>query len=84
MYRAAVDCPHDHGIELECENCRIGCFRPARFKNPNFGRAEAEGDPDKWWLYAYSYAEWLCAEHYDEVMDRSEESYSEEDQNFST
>jgi hypothetical protein len=45
-----------------------GCPKPGRFRNPVF-------DPDglrfKFFGF-FGYAEWLCAEHYDEVMDFKE------------
>lgn len=42
-----------------CDKCRVGCFEPGRFKNPLFSPL---GGP-------YNYAEWLCAPHYDKVVD---------------
>lgn len=59
-YRAAVNCERaDHPEHLERrEDCRIGCFNPARFRNPEY--------PDGGY---YNYTEWLCAEHYDHVVD---------------
>jgi epoxyqueuosine reductase QueG len=42
-----------------CTKCQIGCGALARFKNPNCPDIEAQ----------YNYAEMLCAEHYDEVLD---------------
>src|SRR5574337_106633 len=61
-YRAARDCQNGHGsLVHDCEECRIGCFEPGRFKNPFY--------PDG---PMFNYAEYLCAEHYDEVMDLQE------------
>jgi hypothetical protein len=82
MYRASKDCPNDHGITHSCESCRIGCFKVARFRNPNFGVTSETVGENRWWMYQYNYAEWLCADHYDEVMEEKseyEELYSEED-----
>ncbi len=62
-------CHNGHRLGTDgCEDCRIGCFKPARFRNPNY-------DPEgKMSFGVYNYAEWLCAQHYDEVMsDKSEE-----------
>jgi len=71
IYRAEKDCPNDHGIHPSgCdEDCRIGCNRVARFRNPNFSVHRGDIEDHKWWLYQYNYAEWLCAEHYDEVVE---------------
>lgn len=60
---------HDPDCELckavfdgDCPSCRTGCFSAAKFRNPLH-------DGDGTGLGIYNYAEWLCAEHYDEVMD---------------
>jgi hypothetical protein len=82
MWRGPCHVCQDRPLGAEgCDDCRIGCFKPARFRNPNFGRKGAEDTFGKWWLFQYSYAEWLCAQHYDEVVaDKSdyEEWYGEE------
>jgi hypothetical protein len=65
IYQGPCDC------NVACERCCIGCNRPARHKNPffgvnfNLGRSWVEGCV--WWQTKYSYAEYLCAEHYDEM-----------------
>jgi len=74
MYKGPCDC------EVSCNRCRIGCFKPARHKNPFFGK---EFYSDKcWWRACYSYAEDLCAECYDHMVDEvvgMEEAFSGED-----
>ena len=58
IWRPAIYCNEDNHPNSEyCwDKCRIGCLAPAKFKNPTY--------PDG----RYGYAEWLCAECYDEVM----------------
>jgi hypothetical protein len=49
--------------------CRVGCFNPARFRNPFYGRSSAsEDDLYYWWRYMYTHVEWLCAECYDDMI----------------
>ena len=77
-----------HGVSKKCEaankvsclrdECRIGCFRPARWKNPFFG---GKIHATKWWRNPYNYAEHLCAECYDSAIAELkdyEEMYGEE------
>jgi hypothetical protein len=73
IYKCGPGCrPHSPTGDTG-EKCRIGCFKPARFLNPNFGVDSDDDVFDHWWKYEYNYAEYLCAEHYDEVMrDKSE------------
>ena len=77
MYRASEQCRNDHGAG-GCEKCRIGCFNPARWLNPFFGK---EGDDRFWWRNPYNYAEYLCAGCYDRMMEELkdyEEMFGEE------
>lgn len=46
--------------------CRIGCFNPARFRNPFYGKESH--DDTYWWRGMYNYVEWLCAECYDDMI----------------
>ena len=62
------------------KGCRIGCNRPARFKNPFFGKETP--DEAHWWRNPYNYAEYLCAECYDNALsdlEEWEELYGEAD-----
>ena len=71
MYRGPCDCKN------ACERCRIGCHRPARHKNPFFGKDYGE---DRWFRGCFNYAEYLCAECYDQMVSdlrRFEEMYRE-------
>lgn len=59
--------------------CRVGCFNPARFRNPFYGMGKEE-EMFYWWRYMYSHVEWLCAECYDDLIRTSryfEEIYRE-------
>ena len=61
IFKGPCDC------KISCEKCRIGCFKPAKFRNPSY-------DPDglvKGTIY--NYAEWLCASHWDEAVAYKEE-----------
>lgn len=55
-----------------CDHCRIGCFNDARMRNLFFGK-EFGADENYWWRGMYSHCEWLCAEHYDDMVDTSKE-----------
>jgi hypothetical protein len=48
-----------------CEHCRIGCWNPAAYRNPWFGKP---GHPLFWWRDPYNYAEYLCVECYDSAV----------------
>jgi len=81
IYRATRGCRGNRGAEVvhACDKCRIGCFKPARWRNPFFGKDYP--DEAHWWRNPYSYAEWLCAEHYDgamETLKEYEDIYGEE------
>lgn len=56
-----------YNISRGCDHCRIGCFNPARMRNPFFG-IERDWSEDYWWRGMYSHVEWMCAEHYDEMI----------------
>ena len=56
-------CGCDHG----CEDCRIGCFNPAAYRNPFFG-LDFHSDQDCWWRGGYNYSEYLCAKCYDSIV----------------
>jgi hypothetical protein len=71
IYRARADSKCDHEFVCGCEKCRIGCYKPARWRNPWFGKDYP--DEDHWWRNPYSYAEFLCAEHYDDATDTLKE-----------
>jgi hypothetical protein len=72
MYRASEKCRDKHGVGPgDCATCRIGCFKEARWLNPWFGKDYP--DEEHWWRNPYSYAEWLCAEHYDEAVETLKE-----------
>jgi hypothetical protein len=58
--------PECSGNNCTCEHVRIGCGRPARWKNPFFGKKF--GLEGQWWRGWYSYAEYLCAECYDRMV----------------
>ena len=73
-----------------CDDCIIGCFNPARMRNPFFG-TDFANPISYWWRGMYSDIEWLCAEHYDGMiaeMREMEEMYArawteyEEDEEF--
>lgn len=69
-------CGCGHG----CERCQIGCFAPARYRNPFYGTDFAT--EDCWWRGGYNYAEFLCDEHYDDMVADAknwEKAFSEED-----
>lgn len=60
MYKGACDhCKHG------CNKCRIGCWNPAAYRNPWFGKP---GHPRFWWRDPYNYAEYLCIECYDDAV----------------
>lgn len=73
--RAEYDCcEHGDFAVIGCDRCRIGCFNPARHRNPFFGR-EFAFDPERyWWRSMYSYTEWLCAQCYDDMLSSIRES----------
>jgi hypothetical protein len=58
------------------EKNRIGCFNPARWLNPFYDpdgtkfRSVWDDNPDLSLPVTggYNYAQWLCTDHYDEVM----------------
>lgn len=51
-------CPAGETPGIAGDTKRIGCFNPARFRNPEYPGGGY-----------FNYAQWLCAGHYDEVMD---------------
>jgi hypothetical protein len=66
IYGPAVNCPTGEcrvgTVDTpphNCDSCRIGCLKPARFENPYFGQRNG----------CYGYARWLCAEHYDDAVE---------------
>lgn len=63
MYKGP--CPNG-SCKWGCDDCRIGCFRPARYRNPFYGTDL--GDEHHWWRGGYNYAEYLCAECYDSMV----------------
>src|ERR1700675_3823046 len=67
MYKGRCPRDCDHG----CGHCQIGCNNPARHKNPFFDKEF--GSEDYWWRGMYSYAEWLCAECYDQMVSHAKE-----------
>jgi hypothetical protein len=76
MFKGPCEC------SLGCADCRIGCFAPARHRNPFYG-TDFHSE-FCWWRGGYNYAEFLCAEHYDMVAAkeweeafRGEEGYEE-------
>src|ERR1700675_4051485 len=65
--------------------CQIGCFRPARDRNPFFGTDFY--NEVAWWRGGYNYAEYLCVECYESMVAdakewedafRDEEGYEED------
>ena len=71
------------GCKWGCDDCRVGCFNPARHRNPFFKKDF--WDEDYWWRGGYCYAEYLCAECYDRMVAEAkeyEEFYSENDENY--
>src|ERR1700677_2431555 len=46
-----------HCCEHGCEDCRVGCFNPARHKNPFFDKGFCS--EKHWWRSTYSYTEYL-------------------------
>jgi len=78
MYKGPCDC------KIACERCRIGCYRPARHKNPFFGKHFGDVDRHWWRCGTYSYAEYLCAECYDLMVSdlKEEEEAFREDEGF--
>ena len=77
MFKGPCDC------EISCNRCRIGCFRPARYKNPFFDKVYSGNRySNNQWRVCYSYAEYLCAECYDIMVSRlrvEEDTLREED-----
>lgn len=74
MYKGPCDC------KVSCSKCQIGCYNPARHRNPFFGKEFA--DDKYWWRGCYGYAEFLCAACYDHMVESTrewEEVYSEEE-----
>ncbi len=69
-YRVRQDCQRclDAEFPRDCEHCRCGCFEIARFKNPNYS---LDGGPTSKGMY--NYADWLCADHYDDVIKSNED-----------
>jgi hypothetical protein len=67
MYRGPCGRDCDHG----CAHCQVGCFNPARFRNPFFGKDF--GGEEYWWRGGYGYAEWLCAGCYDHAVGEAKE-----------
>ena len=68
-----------------CPDCQIGCFRPARYRNPFFG-TDFHNEV-AWWRGGYNYAEYLCVECYESMVAdakewedafRDEEGYEED------
>jgi hypothetical protein len=68
-----------------CPDCQIGCFRPARYRNPFFG-TDFHNEVC-WWRGGYNYAEYLCVECYESMVAdakewedvfRGEEGYEED------
>jgi hypothetical protein len=80
MYRVNERCRKNHGVNPgDCQTCRIGCFKPARWLNPYFG----SDVPDErfWWRNPFNYAQYLCADCYDSMMEELkdyEEMFGEE------
>jgi hypothetical protein len=56
-----------------CAHCRIGCWNPARHKNPFFGKNFLDGDDGYWWRACFPYAEYLCARCYDWIINDARE-----------
>ena len=68
------------GCGFGCEDCQIGCFAPARYRNPFFN-TDFSNDTC-WWRGGYNYAEFLCGEHYDDMVADAkeyEEAFRDED-----
>jgi hypothetical protein len=63
VYKGPCGCGHG------CDDCRIGCFAPARYRNPFYNTDF--GDEHHWWRGGYNYAEFLCAEHYDDMAEEA-------------
>lgn len=49
-----------------CDKCRIGCWNPARYRNPFFGWDDWH--EQYWWRGMYGQVEWLCAKCYDDMI----------------
>lgn len=86
IYEAAVrrKCGGE-GLTHTCEGCRIGCFAPARHRNPFFGKEFAFDMEKYWWRAMYTYTEWLCAEHCDRMIAEcreTEDFYRDHDPNY--
>jgi len=64
IYRGPCTC------KTACPKCQIGCWNPAAYRNPWFGKP---GHQIYWWRDPYSYAEFLCVEHYDDAVKDIEE-----------
>jgi hypothetical protein len=74
-----------HCCEHGCDKCQVGCFNPARYKNPFFGGKFYADDHHYWWRWCYSYTEFLCAEHYDDMVDEMkgmEDFYRDSSEHF--
>ena len=61
MYKGPCVC------KMGCDRCQIGCFRPARYRNP-FYNTDFSTDIH-WWRGGYNYAEFLCDECYDGMIE---------------
>jgi len=62
----------EHGLSRGCDHCRIGCFNPARMRNPFFG-TKFGFDEHFWWRGMYCGVEWLCADCYDDMVSEMRE-----------
>ena len=74
-------CPRE--CKFGCERCQIGCFRPAAYRNPFYNTDF--GDEVCWWRGGYNYAEYLCAQCYDEMVADAREwerAFREQDEDF--
>jgi hypothetical protein len=60
----------EHG----CENCRVGCFNPAAYRNPWFGKNFLDDEFRYWWRCGHNHAEYLCVECYEQVASNAKET----------
>lgn len=90
-YKATCDhCGSRWDKHVGCDRCLVGCFNPARHRNPFFGLKFPYQDQQQDWAYWWrdwcvGSPEWLCAECYDRMIEQAkqdEDFYRREDPNY--
>lgn len=74
-----------HCCEHGCDECQVGCFNPAAYRNPFFGKSFLDENHNYWWRCGYGYAEFLCAKCYDDMVSMNKDTeafYRDNDKNY--